>query len=82
MQSHQVFVDNVWRLLREREMSVYRLAKLLGTNQATVSQIIGGVNERAPIEKLRCPTLHTIDRFAVALGVTAEELLHPELVAA
>lgn len=57
---------NVSRLLAERGMSVYRLAKLTGEPQNTVYRIVRGENEPGSV---------LLARIAEALGVAVDVLL-------
>lgn len=59
--------------LKEKKMSIYRLAKVSGLPYATVNDIC---NERARMEKCSAETIYHLAR---ALDVSMEELLAPRL---
>jgi transcriptional regulator with XRE-family HTH domain len=57
---------NTKRLLRELGWSRYRLSQETGLNQMTIGNICNGVHE---------PSASKLKTIAVALGVTADDLL-------
>lgn len=57
---------NLSRILAERGMTVYRLAKLTGEPQNTVYRIVRGENEPGSV---------LLARMAEALGVSVDSLL-------
>lgn len=61
----------VQELMKERNLSMYRLAKNSGVPYATVNDICSG---KAKLEKC---TAETVYKLAVSLDVTVEELLAP-----
>lgn len=58
-------------LLKEKNMSQYRLSKESGIAQATVADICSG---KAELKKCSCETVYRISK---ALGVTMESILEP-----
>ena len=56
---------NIFNRLQEKKMSQYRLAKLLGVNQGTLSKWINGRDPKASM-------LYRISRI---LGVSMDELM-------
>ncbi|MDO4542979.1 MAG: helix-turn-helix transcriptional regulator [Clostridia bacterium] len=66
---------NLNDMLRERNMSRYRLSKQSGIPQATLSDIFSG-----KAKMYRC-SAETVYRLAQALDVSMESLLEPELSA-
>ncbi len=67
----KVISMTVQQKLKEKNMSVYRLAKESGVPYATVNDIC---NNKAQLEKC---TAETIYRIAQVLNVSMEELLSP-----
>ena len=57
-------------IMAERNISMYRLAKLLGTSSSTISDIVSRRN--------RNPRIDTVARIASALDVSVDELLLDE----
>lgn len=82
MQSHQVFVDNVWRLMHEQGMIPADLARALGWDLGQLAKYIGRADRTTPIENLTTPKLNTLDAFAIALDTTSSVLLHQEVLVA
>lgn len=67
--SREVLARNVWRLRTAQGLTQEELAAKIGCSRGRVSQIESGG---------RPPTLDTVDRVAVTLGVTAAALLTPQ----
>ncbi len=61
-------------ILKDRNMSIYRLAKLSGIPYATCNDIVSG---KARLEKCSAETVY---RISNVLGVSMEEMLSPYLV--
>ena len=61
----------IHELLKERNISQYRLSKESGVAQATVADICSG---KAELKKCSCETVY---RLAKVLGVTMESILEP-----
>ena len=57
-------------IMAARNISMYRLAKLLGTSSSTISDIVSRRN--------RNPRIDTVARIASALDVSVDELLLDE----
>lgn len=80
MQSQQIFLDNLWRLMAEQGVSPSELARRMHTSPGNVAKYIGKSDRSTHIENLAEPTLGKLDQFAAALSVgfvvTSEDLLH------
>lgn len=67
-----VVIKRITELCAERKITTNKLATLSGLRQSTVSNLMQG--------KVQSPTLKTLHRLSVGLGMTVSELLDfPEM---
>ena len=68
----QVFAARMQEICRERKITLNKLATLSGLRQSTLENIYKGNTKN--------PTLRTMHRIAVGMGMTVSELLNFELM--
>jgi len=68
----EVFAARMREICKERKISLNKLATLSGLRQSTLENIYKGNTKN--------PTLRTMHRIAVGMGMTVSELLNFELM--
>lgn len=65
----KAMVDQLKKLMKQKQISAYRLAKLTGLHQITIWRLLHGKTT---------PQLQTLERIARVLGVKVSELIEKE----